>query len=108
LFRSKPILEQKVDNSKKIFITTESHEMFILRMGSKGRAFGHCARCKQEVEILGIDRAVSASGLSTSKLMRKIDEGEIHGIETDSGHILICSESLAERDGRKGGGNEEI
>jgi hypothetical protein len=46
------------------------------------------------VEILGIDGAVSASGVKTSELLRKIDTNEIHGIETDSGHILICSESL--------------
>jgi len=96
MFRSKPIVEQFVENSKKILITTECHETFILRTGSKGRAFGRCAQCKQEVEIFGIDRAVSASGLTTSELMRKIDVNEIHGIETDSGHILICSDSLTE------------
>ena len=81
-------------NAKKILITSESHEIFILKTGSKGRAFGRCRQCGQEVEILSIDRAVSASGFKTSDLMRKIDANEIHGIQTESGHILICRESL--------------
>ena len=91
-------------NAKKILITTESHETFILRMGSKKRAFGHCAQCKREVEILSIDQAVSVSGIRTNELIRKVNANEIHGLETDSGHILICRESLPERAGRKGDG----
>ena len=91
-------------NAKKIFITTESFETFVLRVNHKGRAFGHCIRCNREVEVLSIDRAVVVSGIRTSDLMRRIEAKEIHGIETESGHILICSETLAEMDDRKGGG----
>jgi len=53
---------------------------------------------------LSLDLAVSASGIKTSELVRKIERKEIHAIETGSGHILICSESLREEDGRKGDG----
>ena len=91
-------------NAKKILITSESHEIFILKTGSKGRAFGRCRQCGQEVEILSIDRAVSVSGFKTSDLMRKIDANEIHGIQTESGHILICRESLEGSMVGQGGG----
>jgi hypothetical protein len=41
-------------------------------------------------------------GLSTLELIQKVKTNEIHGIETDSGHILVCRESLPERVVRKG------
>ena len=89
-----------MSNVKKIVIRTESQETFILQTNSKGRAFGRCRQCDREVELLSLDLAVSASGIKTSELVRKIDRNEIHAIETESGHILICSESLREGDGR--------
>jgi hypothetical protein len=93
-----------VANAKKIVIRTESHETFILRTSTKGRAFGRCGQCDREVELLSIDQAVSSSGLKTKELLRKIDEKEIHGLETESGHIFICSESLRDGRGQKGDG----
>lgn len=93
-----------MDNAKRILITTESFETFVLRVNRRGRAFGHCIQCDREVEVLSIDQAVTMSGIRTSDLMRRIEAKEIHGVETESGHILICSETLAENGGRKGGG----
>ena len=45
--------------------------------------------------MLSVDQAVDASGIKTSDLVHKIERKEIHGVETESGHIVICSESLA-------------
>jgi hypothetical protein len=104
LFQSRPIVEQIVADPKKILITTESRETFVLRTSTKGRALGHCARCGQEVEMLSIDQAVSASGIKTSDVIMKINREEIHGIETESGHILICAKSLPHRRAQKGDG----
>ena len=104
MFRSRPIVEQIVADPKKILITTESRETFVLRTSTKGRAFGHCARCGREVEMLSIDQAVSASGIKTSDVIGKVNREEIHGIETESGHILICAESLTDRHAQKGDG----
>jgi hypothetical protein len=100
----KAILEQTVANAKKIVIKTESHETFILRTGSKGKAIGFCDMCGKEVEMLSLDRAVSVSRIKTEELVRKFTRKELHGIETDSGHMLICSESLRAKHGRKGEG----
>jgi hypothetical protein len=95
-----------VANAKKILITTESHETFILRITDKKRAFGRCSECKQEVELMTVDRAVSVSGIRTSEVIRRIGTNEIHGIETESGHLLVCGESLLENRRPKGDGNE--
>jgi hypothetical protein len=45
--------------------------------------------------MLSVDQAVSATGVKTSELVRRIESNEIHGIETGSGHLLICARSLA-------------
>ena len=82
-------------NATKILITTESHETFILSVTSKKRAVGQCSQCEKEVEMLSVDQAVSATGVKTSELVRRIESNEIHGIETGSGHLLICARSLA-------------
>jgi hypothetical protein len=58
--------------------------------------------------MMSIDRAVSVSGIKTSELIRRLDASEIHGVETDSGHILICRESLPEQAEQKETGNEEL
>jgi hypothetical protein len=54
--------------------------------------------------MLSIDQAVSASGIKTSDVIMKINREEIHGIETESGHILICAKSLPHRSAQKGDG----
>ena len=84
-----------MQNAKKILITTESHEIFIMRIADGSRAFGHCGHCGREVEILTLDQAVSFSGLNTRELVHLAETKKIHPIETESGHMLICYESAA-------------
>ena len=88
--------------AKKILITTESFETFVLQMDRKGQAFGHCIRCGREVELLSIDQAVTASGIRTSGLIRRIEANEIHGIETEAGHLLVCAESIVANSSTEG------
>ncbi|MGH7783875.1 MAG: hypothetical protein ACREO5_08580 [Candidatus Binatia bacterium] len=84
-------------NAKKILITRETHETFILRINNKNRAFGFCPGCENEVEIVSLDEAVSISGLRTSELVRRAEIGSIHAIETEGGHLLFCRESMEMR-----------
>lgn len=81
-------------DTKKILITTESHEKFILRVFGAERALGHCAACGREVELVTMDQGVSLSGVRTGELIRLAEAGEIHSIETDSGHLLFCRGSV--------------
>jgi len=80
--------------AKKILITTESHEIFILRTYSQKRAFGLCRSCDREVEMLTLDQAVWQSGLRTNVLVQMAESGAIHTIETRSGHLIICAASI--------------
>ena len=81
-------------NLKKILITTESHEVFIVRLGGGSNIKGFCAPCAGEVDLLTIDEAVSFSALGTRELIRRIERGAVHAVETASGHLLVCRSSL--------------
>ncbi len=80
--------------TKKILITTESHEVFILRMGERERAFGYCEGCGHEVEMLTLDQAVTESRIKTADLVDMVGHRTIHALETQSGHLIVCDESI--------------
>ncbi len=91
-------------NAKKILITTESHEIFIVRVNRRSNIRGFCPDCAEEVELLTLDEAVSVSTRKTRELIREIEADAVHSIETLSGHLLLCRRSLLEE--KKARGNE--
>ena len=84
--------------AKKILITTERHEIFIVRQNGHTTIRGFCPACGVEVEMLPFDAAISFSGIRGRDLMRESEIGVIHSVETTAGHLLICKSSLAELD----------
>jgi hypothetical protein len=82
--------------TKKILITTESHEIFKLHFNSEIGAAGFCRMCKADVEMLSLEQAVSRTGIHTRDLVRLVDSEEIHSIETSTGHYLVCATSAAQ------------
>jgi len=101
LFGSGPIVNQTHVNTKKILITTESHEVFILRTDTSDHAYGHCRDCGREVEILTLDQAITYSGIRTGHLIRLTEANRVHSIETSMGHLLVCKESLDQTSSEK-------
>ena len=101
MFQFTAIVNQNMPSTKKILITTETHEHFILRMVGGKRAFGFCPGCGHEVEMLTIDRAVSLCSVKTAELVRRSEACEIHSMETDSGHLLFCKDSIEHAAGRR-------
>lgn len=81
-------------NLKKILITTESREIFIVRVKGKNVIQRFCPDCAAESEILTLDEAVSLSNVPMKKLIRLIETGAVHSLETESGHWLVCAASL--------------
>lgn len=96
LFPSRAILNQSMTNAKKILITTESAEVFIVRFNGRSNIRGFCADCAAESDLLTLDEAVTFSGKGTRELVRRVESGEVHSIETSSGHLLVCRSSLTE------------
>lgn len=85
-------------NSKKILITTESREIFIVRINGRTDIRGFCETCAIETEMLTLDHAISLFGISALKMLRAVESGEIHFLETTDGHLLLCCESLSSLD----------
>lgn len=79
--------------TKKYLITTETHEIFIVRNGRE-TIRGFCRECAAEVEMLNFDAAVTVSGKPAREVFGLIASGAFHSLETASGHLLICRNSL--------------
>lgn len=87
--------------SKKILITTESREVFTVREKEIKALKSFCVECQTEVEWLTLDVSTSHTGKPTRELIRLIENGEIHSTEAESGHLLICRDSLGKIDFKK-------
>ena len=81
--------------AKQILITTESHEVFIIRQSGEHTVPGFCPECNEQVEMMNFDTAISLTGIGGRELMHRSDDGEVHSIEAATGHLLICKRSLA-------------
>lgn len=79
---------------KKILITSETRETFVMRHSSPSAVQGYCFVCGSESQLLTFDSAVGTSYISGRKLIEKIENGEIHTFETDHGGLLLCRNSL--------------
>jgi len=80
--------------AKKILITTQTREIFILRAETKERFRGFCNGCGREAELVTLDQAVSLSGISAMEIFTLAEANSIHAIETDTKHLLICLASI--------------
>jgi len=75
--------------------TVETERTLIFR--SRGdKCTGWCARCGAEAEMLTVDEAARAAGLSELAIGRRIEARSLHCTETADGRVLICLNSLLE------------
>lgn len=74
-------------------IATETREICVIR-GEFKKATAICVECGVEVEHVNLDSAVDLSNIRASEIFRLAREGKIHSVETQSGHLLICGNSL--------------
>ncbi len=90
-----------VSKTKKYLITTESHEIFVVRRKGNRTIRGFCSECQTEVGLLTLDDVTTMTGKSMRELFGLIENGSIHSIETATGHLLVCLESLSHLDNSK-------
>jgi hypothetical protein len=82
-------------NAKKILITTESHEVFILRRRVRTFPQHTCPICSTLTCGLTLDDARAYAGLSALELIRSIEAAAIYAYEIEGGGpLLICQKSL--------------
>jgi len=96
-FRRGQILEHMARKAKKLLITTVSHEVFIVRMNEETEIRGFCPHCESQVEMLTLESAAKAAGVTGRQLINEIAKNQVHSIEIANGHILVCRKSLQDR-----------
>jgi hypothetical protein len=82
-------------NSKKIFTRRVTFERLSATAAAKP-AILFCTGCDLPSEMLPISEAAAEAEISMKKLFRLSEDGLVHSVETDSGQMLICRQSLNE------------
>ncbi len=81
-------------NTKKYLITTEKHEVYVVRQSNLAiQEF--CTDCGKVVEMLSLDAATTQMKIRTREVLRLIELGKLHSIETISGHLFVCKTSIS-------------
>ena len=80
--------------SKKIFSRLITYERFSVAPSQLLVLF--CAGCDRPSEMLPISQAAVEAEISTKKLFRLSEDGLVHSVETETGQMLICRQSLNE------------
>ncbi len=76
----------------KVLVSRRRVEFLILRRRFAFEYF--CERCESESRFISLEDARVASGLTMREIVRRVETGEIHYLESLSGHLVICRRSL--------------
>lgn len=79
---------------KRIDIRIETNEVLIMRRRTPF-VQALCLQCNKYVFMLTIEEAARAIRESEREIYRRVEEGQVHFIETSQGKLLICVGSLA-------------
>lgn len=77
------IARLKITNSRLLTIERNAYRLRL-----------HCARCEREVEMLTSAQAASVLEVDTGAVRQLLADGQIHAVQTVSGHIRFCKDSL--------------
>jgi hypothetical protein len=84
-----------VGTKRKTKITVETDEVLIIR-SSRTEVTAWCAGCNQHVRMVTTEQAASTAGRSLRWVLRQVEAGRLHFLETPEGGVLICPNSLNE------------
>jgi hypothetical protein len=86
-------------HTRHIEISVEHEVVSIRSQMGQGQA-ALCEECGHQVNMLSPQAAAEFAGTTPRKIYRWIEERKIHFVESASGKILVCSESLASVSGQ--------
>lgn len=89
--------EIHVEKKKTTTITSESHELFIVRRGAEQPIRVWCPDCAAEVDMLKPEEAAAIANVSTRTIYVWLEAGEIDHTETSEGNVLVCPKCLWRR-----------
>jgi hypothetical protein len=89
-----PIVGQMRERAKNYLITSEKHEVIVVRGGKRECGRGFCQECGGEVDLFSFDAAIGFAGISGLELARGIETGRIHSMQTSGRDFGVCGRSL--------------
>jgi excisionase family DNA binding protein len=78
---------------KRTEITIET-ERILLISRRNGNCFLWCERCGQTFPMLTVEEAAAVLRVSRDELLRKLEDRQLHCVQTPAGFIRICPNSL--------------
>lgn len=86
--------ETLVEKKKTTTITSETHEIFIVRRGGGPSVRMWCGQCAAEVEMLKPEEAAGIANVSTRTIYAWVEAGRVDHTETPEGNVLVCPKCL--------------
>lgn len=86
---------------KKTFLVTTKTQEIIAIHKNPATLLKYCEQCQEKVEMMTLDATTFQTGKSTRELFYLIESELLHSIETERGHLLVCSHSLRNLDKQK-------
>jgi hypothetical protein len=83
-----------VAKKKTTIITTETHEVLIVKRRAEPSIRMWCGDCAAEVEMLRPEEAAVIANVSTRTIYRWIEAAQIHHQENAEGNVLVCPDLL--------------
>lgn len=77
-------------------IEFESHELTVIRVRRSQTVTAFCALCEKKVRHLSVARAAAVLRLSETAVFRLVESGAVHSMETASGRLYLCGNSVSE------------
>jgi len=75
---------------KTTVITSETHEVLIVRSSAARATRMWCPVCAEELEMLKPDEAAVVADVNTRTIYAWIEAGRIHHAELPGGEVMIC------------------
>jgi len=74
-------------------ITVETERSMTVKLERRSACFA-CADCGAPAEMLSINEAANRARVNWREIVSRIETGEIHFVERETGEIYVCATSL--------------
>jgi hypothetical protein len=83
-------METPVERKKTTTITSETHEVLIVRRSPSQSKLMWCPACGLDVEMLDPEEAAAIASVSTRTIYKWIEAGQVHHAESAGGNVVVC------------------
>lgn len=83
-----------MEKRRKTIITSETHEVLVVRRPLSPAIRIWCPVCAEELDMLKPEEAAAVANVNTRTIYAWVETGRIHHTETSGGEVLICPRQL--------------